>query len=230
MLYGLRLAMQESPMKEEMALPKYKVKVPCHDTWPEPAGTEEAADMLMAAENPLLLTEYAAPMPMRLELSRIQSTESVGASVFDINKQLGFPNRHPLSVSFHGDAFEECRHRHGLGCGRLDPQLAQVKYRRRAKSTWSPRRTPNGSMSVSPVWDGASGRQVTTTSRLGSARARRQRVVAADADCGLQEARSTATNRSPAKLSNAKRPLATGIRANGGIGRIRSKKSGMSGP
>src|SRR4030095_1717916 len=38
--------------------------------------------------------------------STVELAETVGASVYDINKRLGFPNRHPLSVSFHGDAFK----------------------------------------------------------------------------------------------------------------------------
>jgi len=97
-------AMQESPMKEEMALPKFKVKVPSRVA-PEPAVIEEAADMLMAAENPLLLTEYAARMPIGFD-STVELAETLGASVYDINKRLGFPNRNPLSVSFHGDAFK----------------------------------------------------------------------------------------------------------------------------
>src|SRR4029078_8859415 len=96
-------AMQESPMKEEMALPKYKVKVPSRVA-PAPVVIEEAADMLMAADNPLLLTEYAARMPMGFG-STVELAETVGASVYDINKRLGFPNKHPLSVSFHTDAF-----------------------------------------------------------------------------------------------------------------------------
>src|SRR5690242_4574761 len=97
-------AMQERPMKEEMALPKYKVKLPSRVA-PEPKVIEEAADMLMATEIPLLLTEYAARMPIGFE-STVELAETVGAPVFDINKRLGFPNRHPLSVSFHGDAFK----------------------------------------------------------------------------------------------------------------------------
>ena len=60
--------------------------------------------MLIAANNPLLLTEYAARMPLGYQ-STVELAETVGASVYDINKRLGFPNRHPLSVSFHGDAF-----------------------------------------------------------------------------------------------------------------------------
>src|SRR5207244_9808127 len=69
------------------------------------AAIEQAADMLTEASNPLLLTEYAARMPIGFE-STVELAETVGAAVFDINKRLGFPNRHPLSVSFHADAFK----------------------------------------------------------------------------------------------------------------------------
>ena len=44
-------------------------------------------------------------MPIGFE-STVELAETIGASVFDINKRLGFPNRHPLSVSFHSDAFK----------------------------------------------------------------------------------------------------------------------------
>ena len=52
-------AMQEGPLKDEMALPNYAVKVPSRIA-AEPAAIEQAAEMLVAADNPLLLTEYAA--------------------------------------------------------------------------------------------------------------------------------------------------------------------------
>ena len=97
-------AMQEAPLKDEMALPNYAVKVPSRIA-AEPAVIEQAADLLVAADNPLLLTEYAARMPIGFE-STVELAETLGASVYDINKRLGFPNRHPLSVSFHRDAFK----------------------------------------------------------------------------------------------------------------------------
>ena len=40
-------------MKDEMALPNYAVKVPSRIA-PEPAAIEQAAEMLIAADNPLL--------------------------------------------------------------------------------------------------------------------------------------------------------------------------------
>src|SRR5947208_14223971 len=102
---GYDSAMQEGPLKEDVPLPPDSaVKVPSRIA-PEAAAIEQAADMLTEASNPLLLTEYAARMPIGFE-STVELAETVGAAVFDINKRLGFPNRHPLSVSFHADAFK----------------------------------------------------------------------------------------------------------------------------
>ncbi len=100
-------AMQEAKLTEDLKVPNYTVKVPSRVA-PENTALEQAADMLVAAKNPLLLTEYAARMPIRMPIGytpTVELAETIGASVYDINKRLGFPNKHPLSVSFHNDAF-----------------------------------------------------------------------------------------------------------------------------
>jgi acetolactate synthase-1/2/3 large subunit len=61
--------------------------------------------MLLAADYPVLLTEYAARAPIGFD-DTVKLAETVGSPVFDINKRLGFPNRHPLNVSMHSDAFK----------------------------------------------------------------------------------------------------------------------------
>jgi acetolactate synthase-1/2/3 large subunit len=98
--------LQEAVLTEEIPLPEASaVKVP-----PRLAAdadlVAQAADELLAADYPVLLTEYAARMPLGYE-STVALAETVGAAVFDINKRLGFPNRHPLNVSMHADAFNE---------------------------------------------------------------------------------------------------------------------------
>lgn len=98
-------ALQESLLTEDVSIPPdFAVKVPSRIA-PEAAAVEQAADMLVAADNPLLLTEYAARMPIGFNPT-VELAETIGAAVFDTNKRLGFPNRHPLSVSFHPDAFK----------------------------------------------------------------------------------------------------------------------------
>ena len=97
-------ALQETPLTDEITIPPASaVKVPSRIA-PEPSAVAEAAELLVKADNPLLLTEYAARMPEGFEPT-VDLAETVGASVFDVCKRLGFPNRHPLSMSFNPDAF-----------------------------------------------------------------------------------------------------------------------------
>ena len=97
-------ALQESPLTDDVPIPSASaVKVPSRIA-PEQAVVAQAAEMLVKADNPLLLTEYAARMPEGYEPT-VELAETVGASVFDVCKRLGFPNRHPLSMSFNPDAF-----------------------------------------------------------------------------------------------------------------------------
>jgi acetolactate synthase-1/2/3 large subunit len=96
--------LQEAELTEDIPIPPPSaIKTPPRIA-AEPALIEAAAEMLTAADYPVLLTEYAARAPIGYEPT-VALAEAAGAPVFDINKRLGFPNRHPLSVSFHDDAF-----------------------------------------------------------------------------------------------------------------------------
>jgi acetolactate synthase-1/2/3 large subunit len=98
-------ALQEAELTDEVAIPPDSaVKTPPRLV-ADPALIDQAADMLTASDYPVLLTEYAARAPIGYEPT-VALAETAGAAVFDINKRLGFPNRHPLSVGFHSDAFE----------------------------------------------------------------------------------------------------------------------------
>jgi acetolactate synthase-1/2/3 large subunit len=96
---------QEAELTEHIAIPSADaVKVPPRLA-ADPKLIDEAAEMLLAADYPVLLTEYAARAPIGFD-DTVKLAETVGSPVFDINKRLGFPNRHPLSVSMHADAFK----------------------------------------------------------------------------------------------------------------------------
>ena len=98
-------ALQEAELTEDVAIPPAgAIKTP-PPIAADPALIDQAADMLTAADYPVLLTEFAARAPIGYEPT-VALAEAAGAAVFDINKRLGFPNRHPLSVGFHDDAFE----------------------------------------------------------------------------------------------------------------------------
>jgi len=97
--------LQEGELTETVQMPTAAaVKVPPRLA-ADPKLIGEAADMLLAADYPVLLTEYAARAPIGFD-DTVTLAETVGAAVYDINKRLGFPNRHPLNVSMHGDAFK----------------------------------------------------------------------------------------------------------------------------
>jgi len=97
--------LQEGELTEEIEIPPPEaIKVPPRLA-ADPKLIGEAADMLLAADYPILLTEYAARAPIGFD-DTVELAETLGCGVFDINKRLGFPNKHPLSVSMHGDAFK----------------------------------------------------------------------------------------------------------------------------
>ncbi len=98
--------LQEAPLTEDVPIPPADaVKVPPRLA-ADPELIAQAADELVNADYPVLLTEYAARMPIGYEPT-VALAETVGAAVFDVNKRLGFPNRHPQNVSMHDDAFAE---------------------------------------------------------------------------------------------------------------------------
>jgi acetolactate synthase-1/2/3 large subunit len=98
--------LQEAVLEEDIPLPpEDSVRVPPRLA-ADPKLIEQAADQLVSSDYPVLLTEYAARMPIGYEPT-VALAETVGAAVFDINKRLGFPNRHPQNVSMHADAFSE---------------------------------------------------------------------------------------------------------------------------
>ncbi len=97
--------LQEAELTEKVQIPTADaVKVPPRLA-ADPKLIGEAADMLIAADYPVLLTEYAARAPIGFN-DTVELAETMGSAVYDINKRLGFPNQHPLSVSMHADAFK----------------------------------------------------------------------------------------------------------------------------
>ena len=97
--------LQEAELKDKIEIPPPDaVKVPPRLA-ADPKLIDTAADMLLAADYPILLTEYAARAPIGFD-DTVELADTLGCGVFDINKRLGFPNKHPLSVSMHADAFK----------------------------------------------------------------------------------------------------------------------------
>jgi acetolactate synthase-1/2/3 large subunit len=91
-------ALQETPLKTEVELPPLHATPTPAAMMPDPAALAAIADKLLAADNPLLLAEYAGRRPNGFD-DQVALAETVGAAVWDVNNALNFPNRHPLCLS-----------------------------------------------------------------------------------------------------------------------------------
>jgi len=95
-------AQQEHPVPEgtQLAVPKLTMTSP-------PAGDSgavlEAARLLVAAENPVLVTDRVARTPAGLA-AMIELAETLQAPVIDRNGRMNFPTRHPLNLTEHAGA------------------------------------------------------------------------------------------------------------------------------
>jgi len=96
--------LQEQKLDHEVPLPPADaVKVPSR-IGPDPASLERAADMIAAADNPVIIAEYTG-RDHEAFYSLVELAETAGIAVYDINGRLNFPSRHPLNVSLSKDAF-----------------------------------------------------------------------------------------------------------------------------
>jgi acetolactate synthase-1/2/3 large subunit len=68
----------------------------------DPAVLAQIVDRLLAAENPLILTDYIGRHEGNFD-RLVALAETLGCAVWDINNSLAFPNRHPLNLSMDSD-------------------------------------------------------------------------------------------------------------------------------
>jgi acetolactate synthase I/II/III large subunit len=91
-------ALQEAKLTREPPLPPPEAVATPARMAPDPVAIEAIAERLLAAENPVVLAEYAGRREGGFE-NLVRLAETVGVGVWDINNALNFPNRHPLCVS-----------------------------------------------------------------------------------------------------------------------------------
>lgn len=97
--------LQEKPLDENLELdmpPKGMAKQPAL-MGADPAILEKIVDKLLAAEHPLILTEYVGRHDDGFD-NLVALAEALGVPVWDINDSLCFPNRHPLCASMDKEA------------------------------------------------------------------------------------------------------------------------------
>ncbi|MBZ5500651.1 MAG: twin-arginine translocation signal domain-containing protein [Acidobacteriia bacterium] len=94
--------LQERPIPEwpDPAVPKLTMTSPPAG---DPDAVAEAARLLVAAENPVLVLDRSARTPAGLALT-IELAETLQAAVIDRNNRMNFPTRHPLNQTERGGA------------------------------------------------------------------------------------------------------------------------------
>ncbi len=98
--------LQEAPLDHEVAMPPAgAMPVPTRLAG-DPAGIEKAAEMLVKAERPVIMAEFAGRDPDAFH-ALVELAETLGAPVFDINSRLNFPGCHPLNLSMVKDVFRD---------------------------------------------------------------------------------------------------------------------------
>ncbi|MGE5098258.1 MAG: thiamine pyrophosphate-binding protein [Betaproteobacteria bacterium] len=98
--------LQEQKLDHEVPLPPpHAVKVPSR-LGPDPAALERAADMIAAAEHPVIIAEYVGRDHEAFH-SLVELAETAGIPVHDTNGRLNFPSRHPLNASLTKDHFRD---------------------------------------------------------------------------------------------------------------------------
>ncbi|HWP28745.1 MAG TPA: thiamine pyrophosphate-binding protein, partial [Chloroflexota bacterium] len=91
-------AFQEDPLEEEVALPDPRRPFTTTPLQAEASALQRAAELLVAAEHPVILAEYLGRHPSAFH-TLVRLAERVAAPVIDLNGRLNFPNRHPLNLT-----------------------------------------------------------------------------------------------------------------------------------
>jgi acetolactate synthase-1/2/3 large subunit len=116
--YGIMLTEPQGPVylcydaglqeRELTSTPSYDAASGQRVPSPIAADTEAlaaTAEILLNAEQPLLLAEYSGARPGNFE-AHVELAESLGAGFVDVGSRLNFPSRHPLNLSLIDGAFE----------------------------------------------------------------------------------------------------------------------------
>lgn len=95
---ALDAGLQEDRLEHPVAVPDVARLGPPSRIGPDPAALRRLAELLCAAERPVIVPGYAGRDPAAFGLLT-ELAEVVGAGVDDTGIRLNFPNRHPLCVT-----------------------------------------------------------------------------------------------------------------------------------
>ena len=120
-------ALQETPLTDDITIPPASaVRVPSRIA-PEQGVVAQAAEMLVKADNPLLLTEYAARMPEGFEPT-VGSGRNGGGIGLRRVQAAGFPQPPSPEHELQPGRLRRCGHGDGAGRGGLDPRLPPAQH------------------------------------------------------------------------------------------------------
>src|SRR5438876_5322831 len=98
--------LQEQKLDHEVPLPPlHAAKVPSRLA-PDPKALAAAADLIAAAKNPVIIAEFVGREPEGFH-ALIELAETGRVPVYDVDRRLNFPTRHPLNMSMVKDVFRD---------------------------------------------------------------------------------------------------------------------------
>ena len=103
---ALDAGLQEDELGEDHPIPDLGRLAPATPVGPDPIALERLAEMLVAADKPLLIPGYCGRDPAAFDLL-VELAELLPAAVADTGARLNFPTRHPLNVSG-SDVVDDC--------------------------------------------------------------------------------------------------------------------------
>lgn len=98
--------LQEQKLEHEVALPPAGFQPVPSRIGPDPQALARAADTLLKAQRPVILTEYAGREAQGFH-DLVALAEALGAPVHDLNGRLNFPSCHPLNLSMDKSMFKD---------------------------------------------------------------------------------------------------------------------------
>lgn len=98
--------LQEAPLDHDVPLPPPGAAKLPSPIAPDPEPLARAADMLVKASRPVIITEFVGRNPEGFR-ALVKLAETVCAPVFSLDTRLNFPGCHPLNMSMIDDVFTD---------------------------------------------------------------------------------------------------------------------------
>jgi len=92
------VSMQEDPLEIDVPLPQREKVAAPSSIQADGTALEKAADLLVAAQNPVVLCDYMGRNPKAVD-DLVELADSLALPVVDLGKRFNFPNTHPMDLT-----------------------------------------------------------------------------------------------------------------------------------